>query len=180
MFFNFFISYSFPFSKITSLYLFGCTMKHAASSSLIKIEPVPPALRAKSLSHRTTRGGPGYILKYLLNLTYGGLRTLHNTKKCKGTFSKGTIFCISQTENENIGKLEIVLGWRSERGQCADASSLHPGTPAQSPRRLFPFCFLTLCRAHVRTPLGTRSLGAKTSCCLCCYYVGVYRSFINI
>ena len=166
-------------------------MKHAASSSLIKIEPVPPALRAKSLSRRTTGGGggPGYILKYLLNLTYGGLRTLHNTKKCKGTFSKGTIFCISQIENENIGKLKIVLGWRSERGQCADASSLHPGTPAQSPRRLFPFCFLTLCLAHVRTPLGTRSLGQQRlprgqkellSLLLLCWCAQKFYQYLNL
>ena len=172
---------------MTSLYLFGCTVKHVASSSLIRIEPVPPALGTRSLNHRTTRGAPGYILKYRLNLTHGGLRTLHNTKTWKGTFSKGTLFCISQTENENIGKLEIVLGWRPEWGERTDASSPRAGTPVLSPRRLSPFCALTLCSAHGRTPLGTRSLGQQRlprgqneMLSLLCYYVDVYSGFINI
>jgi len=144
-------------------------------------------LGARRLNHRTTRGAPGYILKYRLNLTHGGLRTLLNTKACKGTFSKGTLFCISQTENENIGKLEIALGWRPEQGERADASSPHPGTPAPSPRRLSPSCALTLCSAHGRTPLGTRSLGQQRlprgqneMLSLLCYYVDVYSGFINI
>ena len=58
MFFNFFASYFFPFSKMTSLYLFGCTVKHAAPSSLIRIEPVPLLWEQGVL----TTGPPGELL----------------------------------------------------------------------------------------------------------------------